>query len=158
MLPPILSLDQEEAADWPTPEEIVQGILYRGAKGMIAGPSKSRKTYILTDLAISVAAGVPWLGFPTTKCPVLYVNIELQSFAFRDRRRAIAQIKLTRQDGLPLWSWHLRGYGVSLTADPEDAARKVPHRRDRTHHHRPDLQAQPGDGRKRGGGCRAAPE
>ncbi|MCZ7637650.1 MAG: helicase RepA family protein [Verrucomicrobia bacterium] len=81
---------------------------------MIAGPSKSRKTFLLTDLAISVAAGVPWLGFPTTPVPVLYVNLELQPFAFRDRRREIQAVKLSHQRALPLFSWHLRGYGVTL--------------------------------------------
>ena len=115
VLPPILSLEQEEAADWPTPVEIVQGVLYRGAKGMIAGPSKARKTYLLTDLAVSVASGVGWLGIPTTQVPVLYVNLELQNFAFRHRRQEIEKVKLSGAvDDYPLWSWHLRGYGVTL--------------------------------------------
>ena len=113
-LPPIYAWEAEENADWPRPVQLVQGVLYRGAKGMIAGPSKSRKTFLLTDLAISVAAGVPWLGFPTTPVPVLYVNLELQPFAFRDRRREIQAVKLSHQRALPLFSWHLRGYGVTL--------------------------------------------
>lgn len=114
-LPPILALEAEEAQDWPRPPELIAGVLYRGAKGMIAGPSKSRKTFVLADLAVSVAAGVPWLGFATHQVPVLYVNLELQGFAFRDRRRDIAKAKLAEPPrGYPLWSWHLRGYGVSL--------------------------------------------
>jgi len=114
VLPPIYAWEQEEAADWPQPVQLVQGVLYRGAKGMIAGPSKGRKTFLLSDLAVSVAAGVPWLGFPTTAVPVLYVNLELQAFAFRDRRRQIQEVKLSLSQKLPLFSWHLRGYGVSL--------------------------------------------
>ncbi len=113
-LPPIYAWEQEEAADWPRPVQLVQGVLYRGAKGMIAGPSKGRKTFLLSDLAVSVAAGVPWLGFPTTVVPVLYVNLELQGFAFRDRRREIQTVKLSTLKKLPLFSWHLRGYGVTL--------------------------------------------
>ncbi|MCZ7635711.1 MAG: helicase RepA family protein [Verrucomicrobia bacterium] len=90
-------------------------MLYRGAKGMIAGPSKSRKTYLLADLAVSVASGVGWLGIPTTQVPVLYVNLELQDFAFRHRRQEIEKVKLSGAvDDYPLWSWHLRGYGVTL--------------------------------------------
>ena len=114
-LPPILSRAQEQAADWPTPVEIVKGVLYRGAKGMIAGPSKSRKTFLLTDLAVSVASGVGWLGIPTTQVPVLYVNLELQDFAYRKRREEIEKVKLSGAVGdYPLFGWHLRGYGVNL--------------------------------------------
>jgi hypothetical protein len=61
-----------------------------------------------------VAAGVPWIGFPTTAVPVLYVNLELQAFAFRERRQQIQEHKLSAMRKLPLFSWHLRGYGVTL--------------------------------------------
>jgi hypothetical protein len=114
VLPPIYAWEEEEAADWPRPVQLVQGVLYRGAKGMIAGPSKGRKTYLLSDLAVSVAAGVNWIGFATTHVPVLYVNLELQAFAFRERRKQIQEFKLSANGKLPLFSWHLRGYGVSL--------------------------------------------
>jgi hypothetical protein len=61
-----------------------------------------------------VAAGVPWIGFPTSAVPVLYVNLELQAFTFRERRQQIQEHKLSAMRKLPLFSWHLRGYGVTL--------------------------------------------
>ncbi|MCA1995933.1 MAG: AAA family ATPase, partial [Armatimonadetes bacterium] len=113
-LPPILSLGEEEAQPWVRPPEIVKGVLFRGAKMMIAGPSKARKTFVLTDLAVSVATGTPWLGFATSPAEVLYVNLELQSFAFRERRQRIVEAKVAANTPVRLWTWHLRGYGVTL--------------------------------------------
>ena len=113
-LPPIYAWDEEEEEDWPRPPELVKGLLYQGAKGMIAGPSKARKTFALTDFAVSIASGHPWMGFPTTQVPVLYLNLELQTFAFRDRRQAIQQAKFGKLETIPLFTWHLRGYGVTL--------------------------------------------
>ncbi len=113
-LPPIYAWNEEEEQDWPHPPELVKGLLYQGAKGMIAGPSKARKTFALTDLAVSIASGYPWMGFPTAQVPVLYINLEIQNFAFRDRRRAIQKAKIGKEEHIPLFTWHLRGHGVSL--------------------------------------------
>lgn len=77
------------AEDEPDPPLIIEGILYRGAKMIIAGPSKSRKTWNLTDLAISVSLGRPWCGFATRASSVLYVNLEIARFSYRKRIRFI---------------------------------------------------------------------
>ena len=66
------------------------GVLYKGAKMMIAGPAKARKTFALMDLAMSVQAGEPWLGCDTVRSNVLYLNFELQAFDSRNRRLAIS--------------------------------------------------------------------
>lgn len=112
-LPPIYTLDEEEEETWARPPELIHGLLYQGAKGMLAGPSKAKKTYLLTDLAISVAGGVPWLGFQTTQRNVLYLNLELQPFAFRDRRRAIVEAKLAKSNVPGLYTMHGRGHSLS---------------------------------------------
>jgi hypothetical protein len=107
----VLALDELP----PDPPYIVGGIFHQGSKMVLAGSSKAGKTWSLIDLAISVASGQPWWGFNTAKCPVLYVNFELQS-AFFNRRVAI--IKETRQIELApgmLQLLHLRG--MRLTAD-----------------------------------------
>jgi glucan-binding YG repeat protein len=43
------------------PEENIKGLLHKGSKMVIGGPSKSRKTWLLIDLALSIAAGKKWL-------------------------------------------------------------------------------------------------
>jgi len=57
---------------WP-----IEGIIPSNGFGMTAGGSGVGKTWLLLDLAISVAKGALWLGtFATTQGPVLYVDEE----------------------------------------------------------------------------------
>ena len=77
------------AEDEPDPPQLIEGILFQGAKMIIAGPSKSRKTWNLTDLAISVSLGRPWCGFTTRASTVLYVNLEIAKFSYRKRIRFV---------------------------------------------------------------------
>ncbi len=95
------------AQDEPDPPQLIQGILHRGAKMIIAGPSKSRKTWNLTDLALSVAYGQPWCGFPTRTSTVIYVNLELAQFSYRKRLRLICASRgfdATTNPQLCLWN------------------------------------------------------
>ncbi len=104
------------AEDEPDPPQLIEGILYRGAKMIIAGPSKSRKTWNLTDLAISIALGKPWCGFATRAASVLYVNLEIARFSYRKRirficaSRAFASVDLSR-----FHIWNRRGRADEIT-------------------------------------------
>jgi RecA-family ATPase len=40
--------------------------------------SKSYQTWLVTDLAVSVASGIEWLGRRATAGRVVYVNLEIQ--------------------------------------------------------------------------------
>ena len=77
----------------PRPPELVHGVLHQGSKMVIGGGSKSFKTWTLLDLALSVATGVPWWGFETTKGKVLYVNFEIQDAFFQERVESIVAAK-----------------------------------------------------------------
>jgi hypothetical protein len=57
-------------------DEFVEGVLARGAMGVIYGESGSGKTYLALDLSCRVALGWPWLGRRTERGPVLYVAAE----------------------------------------------------------------------------------
>ncbi len=95
------------AEDEQDPPQIIEGILFRGAKMVIAGPSKSRKTWNLTDLALSVAYGQPWCGFPTRASTVIYVNLEIAQFSYRKRLRLICTSRgfdATSNPQLCLWN------------------------------------------------------
>lgn len=95
------------------PPELIEGVLHQGSKMIYGGPSKSFKSWALLDLCISVAAGVPWLGFNTIQRRTLYVNLELQDFAVKKRIRAVCNAK-----GIPVPDlfnvWNLRGDSCPL--------------------------------------------
>jgi hypothetical protein len=90
---------------------------------------KSNKTWVLTDLAISVATGKPWWGFSTVQGRVLYLNFELPEAFFAERIKSVASAKdvkpLQASDGLvasakhvyPLEAldvWNLRGHAADF--------------------------------------------
>lgn len=111
--PEPITADMLCAAPPETPSVLIEGILYRGGTMLIAGPSKSHKTYTLLDAAAAIASGKPWLGFETVKVPVLYLNLELQAFAVASRLKQIC----SATGGNPpsgLHLWNLRGQCVTL--------------------------------------------
>lgn len=57
------------------PEEIVKGLLPVGA-AILAGAPKSGKSYLVMTLVLAVAAGKDFLGYPTKKSRVLYLDLE----------------------------------------------------------------------------------
>ena len=66
---------------------VLDGLIARGSLNIAAGDSGLGKSPLFYQLALCVAAGIPWLGMPTTKGTVLYVdfeNGELQSQGLRD--------------------------------------------------------------------------
>lgn len=104
------------AEDEPDPPQLIEGILFRGAKMIIAGPSKSRKTWNLTDLAISVALGRPWCGFATRASTVLYVNLEIARFSYRKRIRLVCTGRgFAPSDLARFHVWNRRGQDNEIT-------------------------------------------
>lgn len=70
----------------PLAEELIAGILRRGHQMLIAGGSKTSKSFLTLELALSVATGKPWLGtYDCTQGNVLYINGEIDR-ASCDRR------------------------------------------------------------------------
>jgi hypothetical protein len=59
------------------PMEIIEKLLYRGGKLLIAGGSKSYKTFTLLHFAYCVANGLNWWKWKTVKSRVLFINFEL---------------------------------------------------------------------------------
>ena len=97
------------------PPQLVEGVLHQGAKMILGGPSKARKSWSLIDLMLSVSAGSPWWGFPTRRGRVLYLNFELPAFALQHRLNAIAASKqIIDFTGFDLWN--LRGHATDFTA------------------------------------------
>ncbi len=91
------------------PPELVRGILHKGSKLAFGGSSKSFKTWCLLDLALSVATGTDWLGFPTAQGKVLFVNFEIQPHAWQRRILAVARAKSIKLAPGAVTIWNLRG-------------------------------------------------
>lgn len=114
ILPPIIWGGDIHGKKIHLPEELISGMLHRGAKMVLGGGSKSFKTWCLADLAISIASGRPWWGRKVLQGRVLYLNLEVQAEFFETRLQDIA-----RHKGCPvpadLGVWNLRGHCADHT-------------------------------------------
>jgi hypothetical protein len=98
------------------PGELVAGILHQGSKLALGGGSKTFKTWTLTDLALAIATGEPWLSFKTKKGRVLFLNFEIQPAFFQQRIRAVADAKLITLAHGMIDLWNLRGQAASYAS------------------------------------------
>ena len=73
------------------PDQLIEGILYRGNKMAFVGESKFGKTWSLLHLGISLSEGLNWMNFKTKKCKVLFVNPEIMEASFKLRIQSIAK-------------------------------------------------------------------
>ncbi len=92
---------------------LIGNVLRQGHKMLLAGPSKAGKSYALIELAICIAEGLPWLGFPCAQGKVMYVNLELDRASclhrFHDVRQAMGAPSLHSVD-----IWNLRGKSIPM--------------------------------------------
>lgn len=88
-LPEPKDLFSDENFDMPLAPEVISGILRQGRKMIITGASKAGKSFLLIELAFSIALGRRWLGHFCTRNKVLYINFELAEDSFVDRLREI---------------------------------------------------------------------
>ena len=65
--------------------ELIKGLFRANQKMMLSGASKSGKSFMLIELALCLASGRPWLGYPCIECKVLYVNLEIAGSSFLKR-------------------------------------------------------------------------
>lgn len=108
----------------PRPAEIIEGVLFQSGTMMLSGPSKARKTFTFLDLALSVATGFQWLGFSTSKAPVLYLNFELSEHSFQHRVAAICNAKGIKPPA-NLFTLNLRGRTVTIQSLATDLPRLI---------------------------------
>lgn len=69
----------------PLRPALIEGVLRTGHKMMVASSSKAGKTFLMMSLALSVATGRPWLGFPCMKGKILYLNMEIDTASAENR-------------------------------------------------------------------------
>lgn len=94
-------------------EELIAGVLRRGHKMLVAGPSKAGKSFLLMELCVCIAEGLEWLGHACRRARVLYVNLEIDNSSVQDRFS-----RIYRAMGVPASGnvdvWPLRGHAEPL--------------------------------------------
>lgn len=99
----------------PKPPELIRGILRRGHKMLIAGPSKAGKSFLLIELAVAIAEGSTWLGFSCVQGKVLYVNLEIDPASCIDRFVTIyGKLGFAPPHTENIVIWNLRGHALPL--------------------------------------------
>ena len=114
-LPEIVTLETYLANPPKVPEELIGGILRRGHKCLLSGPSKAGKSFFLMELAIAIAEGRKWVNFPVKKGRVLYINLEIDDASAIERFREIYEANgIEPAHAADIEIWNLRGYAQQL--------------------------------------------
>ena len=97
------------------PLELVDGLIHKGTKAVVAGSSKIGKTALLLYLTLSVATGNIFLHWRTHAAKVLFINLEILE-AFIQERLTVLMKHLNLQDIGNLDIWNLRGKAANSEA------------------------------------------
>jgi hypothetical protein len=112
-LPAMMTDGEFGTAELPEPPMIIDKVMHVGRRTLLVAPSKAAKTFTAMDMGISIAAGVPWLGFRTQRVPVLHIDLELPTWGLRQRRDMICQHRGIAGK-LDIDWWSLDGYQRSI--------------------------------------------
>lgn len=111
-LPPFEQLQEVLKSPPPLKPVVIDGVLRKGHKMLLTGPSKAGKSFLQVQLAIAIAAGRTWLKWPCKKGKVLYCNLEIDpaslAHRFEDTYEVLGEeIRKAADDNITLWN--LRG-------------------------------------------------
>lgn len=94
---------------------LIDGVLRKGHKMLIAGPSKAGKSFLQIELCIAIAEGRKWLSWQCDKGRVMYVNLELDRASCLHRFKDVYQAMGLRPESLQnIDVWNLRGKSVPM--------------------------------------------
>lgn len=94
---------------------LIDGVLRQGHKMLIAGPSKTGKSYALIELCCAIAEGKKWLEWNCTQGRVMYVNLELDRASCLHRFKDVYTALGIAPDNLSnIDIWNLRGRSVPM--------------------------------------------
>lgn len=114
-LPEFESLEEMFKEDPALAPVLIDGVLRRGHKMLIAGPSKAGKSFALMEMCIAIAEGIPWFGFSCERGKVLYINMELDRPSAYKRFKDIYQGMNVPPNHLKNISiWNMRGHSIPM--------------------------------------------
>lgn len=99
----------------PLADALIDGVLRKGHKMLIAGPSKAGKSYALIELCCAIAEGKKWIAWQCAQGKVMYVNLELDRASclhrFKDVYTALGWEPRNLRN---IDIWNLRGKSVPM--------------------------------------------
>lgn len=99
----------------PLADCLIEGILRKGHKMLVSGPSKAGKSFLLLELAVAIAEGKEWIGWKCRQGRVLYVNLELDRASCLHRIRDIYKAKKINLPAIEnIDVWNLRGNALPM--------------------------------------------
>ena len=94
---------------------LINNVLRKGHKMLIAGPSKAGKSFLLIELCIAIAEGKKWLEWDCSQGKVMYVNLELDRASclhrFKDVYKSMG-VKSEHLNNIDIWN--LRGKSIPM--------------------------------------------
>lgn len=94
---------------------LIEGILRKGHKMLIAGPSKAGKSFLQIELCVAIAEGKKWLSWDCAQGRVMYVNPELDRASCLHRFKDVYMtmgIEARNLHNIDIWN--LRGKSVPM--------------------------------------------
>lgn len=89
---------------------LIENVLRKGHKMLIAGPSKAGKSFLQIELCIAIAEGRKWLNWSCSQGKVMYVNLELDRASCLHRFKDVYQALSWEPRNLSnIDIWNLRG-------------------------------------------------
>lgn len=99
----------------PLAEELIEGILRKGHKMLVSGPSKAGKSFLLLELVSAVASGGQWLGWQCRKGRALYINLELDRASCYHRiKNMFEALRIKEEYAENIDTWQLRGNSKTM--------------------------------------------
>lgn len=99
----------------PLADPLIDGVLRKGHKLLLAGPSKAGKSFALIELCCAIAEGRDWLGWKCAKGKILYVNLELDRASCLHRFHDVYErLGWRPQNVNNIDIWNLRGSSIPM--------------------------------------------
>lgn len=95
---------------------LIDHVLRKGHKMLIAGPSKAGKSFALIELCIAIAEGRKWFDWQCARGKVMYVNLELDRASCLHRFKDVyTSLGWETRNLNNIDIWNLRGKSVPMT-------------------------------------------
>ncbi len=99
----------------PLADPLIDGVLRKGHKLLLAGPSKAGKSFALIELCCAIAEGRDWLGWKCAQGKILYVNLELDRASCLHRFHDVYESLGWRPQNVSnIDIWNLRGSSLPM--------------------------------------------